>query len=210
MPTVAEMLGNLSKETKEQKEQRFYAALGEFICTFANTETAMYVFLHHVLKVASWKMRAMIGGENMGTLISLAKRISPKCGFGNKKLKELQTLFSHLEHISKFRHDLVHRGAEISEAEIRSDNFFSAKEAELAEEMVFDIDHVTSATIDLLAIKSRLYRVVFRKKLGKLARLERKRLYAPWRYKPLARQRMWNRLLADALRRERPPAPSHP
>lgn len=206
MNTLASLL-NIGVESREQKAKRFYTALGEFVCTFARAEVAMYILLHHLLKLTDWKARALIGGQNMGMLVSLTKRIAPKC-LGPKKLKELNLLLTQLEIINQFRHDLIHRGADISEKDIRSSNFWSAKTNDAIEEMVLEIDHVTGADFDLGCIMVRIYLLAFRKKVGKMTTTDRKMFFAPWRYKPLARQNMTKRLLGEALTRPRQPQSS--
>ena len=213
MPSLTDLLkpeygiGLAAKETKEEKTRRYYTVLGRFICVFSSAENSMYMLLFHLLKVTRWKARALIGGQNMGGLCTTAKRIAPRC-LGQTKLKALNILLIQLDVLNLFRNYLVHRSVDISENEIRSGNYMSARSSESIEEMVVEIGHVESAITDLHCIMYRIHHLITPRKMGKLAKDQKKLIFAPWRYKPLAQENMERRFLLETLRRQHQPQSS--
>ena len=208
MPTLAELLKPLT-ETKEQKKQRFHQVLGEFISACASAEQGVHIVFSHIIRIAVWKTRAITGGQKLSVMTTLLRAVAKKGIKSESKKKELDNLLAHLDAIATLRNALVHRTVDITETDFIADDFHTAKSVESAKELRFQIEHIQHATFDLKRITVRLYMLRARKSgLSQLGRARRKDLFAPWRYKPLAQQKLWNRLLADALMRRNQPQPS--
>jgi hypothetical protein len=201
-------LWNADKSPLEQRKERYYLALGKFISAFASAEVATHFLLVDLLRVSPWKIKAITGGLKVSTMLTLLARVAPKAIKNAKKKKEFDKLIQHLDQIATFRNALIHRTVDLSSDDLLAHDFPTAKSTEVAKELRFQITHLEDATVDLHCLTARLHAVKGWKL--RVSREVRKMMFAPWRYKPLAQEKMWNRLLADALRSRPPSAPSHP
>jgi hypothetical protein len=185
-------------------EDAYYLALGRFVHNFSEAEAAIHFVFHVFTKMPIPIAQAVKRESKASDLISIMKATAKLHNFPAATLDELGKLFAQFEHISSFRHRVIHRGARAQEdGTYLSSNVPTMKSYESFETATFSVSDVQAATRDLGRISIRLYWAanLAHPPQGDPDAVQRI-LLGPWRYIPV-QLRTPNRPIPT-----KPPAPA--
>jgi hypothetical protein len=167
----------------------FYVHFGHFMSVFASAETSFHEFFHATCGLDESQARVLIGGEQIGKVSSVCNRLVQVLPWEQERKEQFQELVDRMNAISRFRHDLVHRGVERIKGEITSSSAVISKSLESVEILRFNLDHMKDATADLVRIIMELFVIrvpSFRERAAQPGSGVHRVLSQPWRYKRIA------------------------
>ena len=189
---LAELAGLLEEP---RKEVDFFAALGEFIVSYALAEAAVHVLVRALSGMEEDRARAVFSGMRLGDLTGRARQmmrlgIEPTIFQERKEGKWTQddydfmdACFAQLDKISAVRGELVHRTVTFTENNFKVSNLFTAKSVLHTQTRYVSFDDLEAMDRDCLKIFVRLHWLAQRETLVDGVNAEaQKALDEPWRY----------------------------
>jgi hypothetical protein len=161
--------------------QKYYQEFGEFMHRFANVEALTHELFRQTTTLPDEYARVISAGKRLGEIISLTKNLAKARKLSTQK--EMDILFSHLNGISVLRDALVHRGAELVEDKIVSSNARTARIETAPDVLIFNLEDMRRACVDLVQIYVRMILLVNPKLGDGLTDEARRDVHAPWLYK---------------------------
>ncbi|HKZ03349.1 MAG TPA: hypothetical protein VJ180_13980 [Pyrinomonadaceae bacterium] len=173
------------RQQLKRDNEALYLHLGEFVCLYANVETACHSTFHFQSGLSERVAKAMVGGMRLSDLIGVLSRVIELSNSLAQFFKEdFKACVTQFDHITALRNRLIHRGAQARYGEYVSTNSLTAKTRESVDILKFRLDDLKAASDDCSRIAFRIHLVNFGGDHGQPSDWERS-LYAPWRYKPV-------------------------
>jgi len=174
----------------ESGEADLYRRLGEFICRYAELETACHVMFDYFSGLRREIARSIMGGARLVDLISALTKVIEVGTLSEPQKAEFRVCVDHLNVLTQLRHKLIHRGATAKREDITSTNLLTAKSRETVEVLRLHISDLEHANSDLLRLHLRLVLLMSPDVRQKFDADFLQRLFKPWEYKPVRPQRL--------------------
>jgi len=170
--------------------------LGQFISFYAQVEGFCHVLFRRYCGVKANVARAITGGARLADLLPMLAVVIESSDMGEAGKKDFVVCIEQLNHLTAFRHRLVHRGIEQSlglinkvMGQFHSSNVLTAKAKESIEILRFQRHDLEAAATDCLRIYTRMQFMTLESEKQSARSLLQKdfeqALYGPWLYKPL-------------------------
>lgn len=172
---------------------------GHFVSFYADIEGQCHVLFRRYCGVNERVARSIAGGMRFADLLSVLSVVIAESDMSDHGKQDFHICVEQLNHLTKLRHGLVHRGFQRAPGIIdggmgnfTSSNVLTAKARESMESLKFHIDDIKAAAKDCLRIHTRMQLMTignpgFHQTLDKSFAQE---LYGPWLYKPLQPEKL--------------------
>ena len=188
----------------------YFKHLGEFVHTFAQTESIIHLVFHIFAKIDA-EIASIIKNEASANNVSkMVKALAVANDFDERIIIELNTLFAQFATISEFRHRVLHRGALPHDTEpdtFVSNNVPTARNVTSLEISTFKLSDLTDAYMDLRSIVLRLMAAALPTEYPLKPELAESAL-SPWRYKRVEPHNPYPDTNSKSLARARKQKPS--
>jgi hypothetical protein len=168
---------------------------GHFVAFYADVEGQCHVLFRRYCGVKEKVARSIAGGMRFVDLLQILSVIIAESDMADHGKQDFPLCIEQLNHLTAFRHRLVHRGFQRAPGIIAgvmgkftSSNVLTARARESMETLNFHVDDIKAAAKDCLRIHARMQfmtiddpnpRTLLEKPFFDEA------LYGPWFYKPL-------------------------
>ncbi|HUZ91527.1 MAG TPA: hypothetical protein VMU78_06470, partial [Methylocella sp.] len=105
----------------------YYAKFGEFVHWYSAVERIIHYLFRHYSGLPDNVARAIDGGMSVSGLLSIINRMIVALKIPNNEQQQIKTIFDHINHITKLRDSLIHRGSESIGDVVYSTNIHLAK-----------------------------------------------------------------------------------
>jgi hypothetical protein len=171
-------------------DQTHYEALGRFLAAFANAEGASHVLVRKLSGLTDEKARLLFSGMRLADIaerirgLVQTERVAEKSNFSEANLADIENCLDQIGHISRTRHNLVHRGASYFSGAFISANSMIAKTITSIETEIVEEHTLNQMQADCGAIFLRfVYIAADNPQDAVWLNVLRQR---PWSYKPMA------------------------
>lgn len=177
----------ITRITGPDANEGLYSLLGEFIYYYTAIERTCHFLFDRLSGLKPPISRAMIGGERLSRVIGLLnKLVASADDIPEERKKDFAYCIEHLNHLTVFRHNLIHRGAHTEpDGEILTSNLIIAKSEQAIEMIRFHATDLKAAIVDTNYMAHRLIAVKYPNLLDVVEPAFREEMLAPWRYKPV-------------------------
>lgn len=164
-------------------EADLYRRLGEFICRYAELESACHAMFDSISGLSRPVARSIMGNARFSDLVSTLTKLVEVGQFSKSQKVDFLCCIDQLNALTQLRNKLVHRGATAKGEEITSTNLITAKSREAVEILRLHISDLENASSDLMRLHWRLLLVISPDILDKLDAPFLQRLSEPWDYR---------------------------
>jgi hypothetical protein len=186
------------ESARDKRREQYTNALGRFVDSYAHTESLVHLMFPRLAKLDRTVAMAIKGSMRLGELTGLTKRIMVARKWPPEDRKEVADALDHLNSISSFRDSVLHRGAELEkDGTLLSTNAATLKAIDLLEFVTFNVSDIDNATADLRQIRTRLILVTYKRHLKNYTPESVQAVRVPWRYKPVKRETVHQRVLRE-------------
>lgn len=161
-----------------------YEAIGRFVTSFANAESAVHMLARNLSALPDAKARIIFGGMRLPDLTEIIRQMGRIDQLPDVRYSEIDSCLTQLNHIGTRRHSLVHRSSNFFDGKLMVSNILTSKVATASELEVFDIQLLSDMQSDCSRILLRLRYVAEGEKFAdELITLVKAMKQEPWRYK---------------------------
>jgi len=167
---------------------------GQFIAFYADVEGQCHILFRRHCGIKEKVSRSISGGMRLADLLPILSVVIAESDMAAHGKEDFPLCIEQLNHLTAFRHRLVHRGFSKAQGlisgemgNLTSSNVLTAKARESMEVLEFHVNHIKAAAMDSLRIHTRMQFMTidqpnFRQTLTQPFEQE---LYGPWLYKPV-------------------------
>ncbi len=184
MGALDDLLGSTPPDIKS--DTPLYEAIGRFVTSFANAETAAHLVARRLSGLSDDKARVIFSGMRLGDLTDTIKalaKLDPE--FDARIFEDIEACLSQLGLIAKRRHSLVHRASSFIDGKFLVTNALTSRSAKVTENEVFELNELSEMQSDCIQILLRLHKIASgaHQQSPIVSSSLYRNVHRPWRYK---------------------------
>jgi len=167
-------------------EKPFRLALGNLIVHYVGVERMVHMLFHMFSGIPQVIGQTIIGGMRFADVLNIVSKLVDLSSLTDEGKAEYVKCVEQINHISQFRHALIHRGGFSGPEDITSSNAITAKSPEAVEIWRFTVDDINAAARDAHALVLKLW-LITSPSMAEANLLKEliDGIREPWRYKPV-------------------------
>lgn len=168
----------------------YFELLGRFTHAYSTAESVLHLSFHKFTGLELEMAHIIKDRLGAGKLMGVVKEIMPFTELEEKDQATVVECIQQLEHITAFRHRVIHRGARATDdGKLVATNLPSMKSMEGFETTTFTLLDIKNAIEDLDCLTLKLVRISLIESGESSNPAIEAALLAPWRYKPVQVQK---------------------
>ena len=178
------LLDGLPEQVPEIKSDTpHYEAVGRFVTSFANAESAVHILARHLSGMPDDKARIVFGGMRLPDLTDIIRHFMKIDNIPLDQRNVIGECLTQLVAISKRRHSIVHRTATFFDGKLSVSNVLTSKHLASSEHEIFEIEELRSMQRDCGTIYLKLDNIINPNPTNPFSLVDAFLLGRPWQYK---------------------------